>query len=42
MYAPGAVVHPLKTENFLLELNNLHCLLRATLTPRIGDATAYP
>jgi hypothetical protein len=42
MYAPSAKAHPLKIHNFLPELNTLHCLLCATLTPRIGDATTYP
>jgi hypothetical protein len=42
IYAPGAVAHPPKIQNFLPELNALHRLLRATLAPRIGDATAYP
>jgi hypothetical protein len=40
MYAPGAVDHPPKIRNFLPELNTLHRLLRATLTPCIGDAIA--
>jgi hypothetical protein len=42
MYTSGAKAHPPKIQNFLLELLTLHCLLRATLTPRIGDATTYP
>jgi hypothetical protein len=42
MYAPGAVAHPPKIQNFLPELNTLHRLLRATLAPCIGDATTYP
>jgi hypothetical protein len=42
MYAPGAMATPPKIQNFILELNTLHRLLRATLTPRIGDATACP
>jgi hypothetical protein len=42
MYASGAVAHPPKTENFIPELNTLHYLLCATLTLRIGDATACP
>jgi hypothetical protein len=42
MYAPGAVATPPKIRNFLPELNTLHCLLHATLTPHIGDATACP
>jgi hypothetical protein len=42
MYAPGAVAHPPKIRNFLPELNTLHRLLRATLAPHIGDATACP
>jgi hypothetical protein len=42
MYAPGAVAHPPKIQNFLLELNTLHHLLCATLAPRIRDATACP
>jgi hypothetical protein len=33
MYAPGAVATPQKIRNFLLELNTLHRLLRATFTP---------
>jgi hypothetical protein len=40
MYAPGAKATPPKTENFLPELNTLHCHLCANLAPRIGDATA--
>jgi hypothetical protein len=42
MYAPGVVANPPKIWNFLPGLNTLHCLLHATLTPRIGDAIAYP
>jgi hypothetical protein len=42
MYAPGAVAHPPKIRNFHPELNTLHRLLCATLTPRIGDATTCP
>jgi hypothetical protein len=42
MYAPGAVARPPKIQNFLLELNTLHRLLLATLTPHIGDATTCP
>jgi hypothetical protein len=42
MYAPGAIAYPLKTENFIPEINTLHCLLRSTLTLRIGDAIACP
>jgi hypothetical protein len=42
MYAPGAVACPPKIQNFLLQLNTLHRLLRATLTPQIGDATTCP
>jgi hypothetical protein len=41
-YAPGVVATPPKIWNFLPELNTLHHLLCATLTPRIGDATTYP
>jgi hypothetical protein len=40
MYAPGAKAPPPKVLNFLLELNTLHRLLHATLTPRIGDCSA--
>jgi hypothetical protein len=40
MYAPGAVAHPPKIQNFIPELNTLHHLFRSTLTPRIGDATS--
>jgi hypothetical protein len=42
MYALGVMAHLLKTENFIPELNTLHRLLCATLTLRIGDATACP
>jgi hypothetical protein len=42
MYAPGAKAQSPHTQNFLQELNTLHCLFRATLAPRIGDATACP
>jgi hypothetical protein len=42
MYAPGVAATPPKIQNFLPELNTLHRLLRATLTPCIGDATACP
>jgi hypothetical protein len=42
MYAPGAEAHPPKVLNFLPELNTLHCLLHATLAPRIGDSSACP
>jgi hypothetical protein len=42
MYAPGAEAPPPKVLNFLLELNTLHRLLHATLTPRIGDSSACP
>jgi hypothetical protein len=42
MYAPGAEAHPPKVQDFLLELNTLHRLLCATLTPRIRDATTCP
>jgi hypothetical protein len=42
MYAPGAIAHPPKVWNFLPELSTLHRLLRATLTPRIGDAITCP
>jgi hypothetical protein len=42
MHAPGAMDNPPKIRNFLPELNTLHRLLRATLTPRIGDAIACP
>jgi hypothetical protein len=41
-YASGAVATPPKIQNFLPELNTLHHLLRATLTPRIGDVTVCP
>jgi hypothetical protein len=42
MYAPGAMAHPPKVQNFLPDLNTLHRLPRATLTLRIGDATTCP
>jgi hypothetical protein len=42
MYAPGVVARPPKIQNFLLELNTLLYLLRATLTPRIGDVISCP
>jgi hypothetical protein len=42
MYTPGAEAHPPKVLNFLPELNTLHCLLHATLAPRIGHSTACP
>jgi hypothetical protein len=42
IYAPGAVAHPPKIQNFLPKLNTLHHLLRATLTLHIGDAIACP
>jgi hypothetical protein len=42
MYVPGAEAHPHKVLIFLLELNTLHHLLRATLDPRIGDSSACP
>jgi hypothetical protein len=42
MYAPGAKANPPKIQNFHPKLNILHRLLRATLAPRIGDATACP
>jgi hypothetical protein len=42
MYALGAVARLPKIRNFHPKLNTLHCLLRATLTPRIGDATTCP
>jgi hypothetical protein len=42
MYAPGTKARPPKIQNFLPELLTLHRLLRATLTPRIGDATTCP
>jgi hypothetical protein len=42
MYAPGAMATPPKIQNFLPELNTLHRLLCATLTPHIGDATTCP
>jgi hypothetical protein len=42
MYAPGVVAHASKVQNFIPKLNTLHHLLLATLTPRIGDATACP
>jgi hypothetical protein len=42
MYALGAMAHPPKTENFIPELNTLHCPFHSTLTSRIGDATTCP
>jgi hypothetical protein len=42
---PEAQIHSFsvpKIQNFLPELNILHHLLRATLTPCIGDATTCP
>jgi hypothetical protein len=39
MYAVGAKATLPKIQNFHPELNTLHRLLRATLAPRIGDAT---
>jgi hypothetical protein len=42
MYAPGAKARPPKIQNFLPKLFTLHHLLRATLAPRIGDATPCP
>jgi hypothetical protein len=37
MYAPDTMSRLPKIQNFLPELLTLHHLLRATLTPRIGD-----
>jgi hypothetical protein len=42
MCAPSVIIHPPKVRNFLPELNTLHHLLCATMTPRIGDAIACP
>jgi hypothetical protein len=42
MYVPGVAATPPKIRNFLPKLNTLHHLLRATLTPCIGDATTFP
>jgi hypothetical protein len=42
MYAPGVAATPPKIWNILPELNTLHYLLHATMTPRIGDVTVCP